>query len=41
MAVELDPPYDAKIEKILECAHRLKTIGADILTFADSPMAKP
>ena len=41
VAVELDPPYDAKIEKILECAHRLKTIGADILTFADSPMAKP
>lgn len=40
IAVELDPPYDAKIDKILECAHSLKTFGADILTFADSPMAR-
>lgn len=40
IAVELDPPYDANTDKIMECAHRLKTIGADILTFADSPMGR-
>lgn len=40
IAVELDPPYDAKFDPILECAHKLKGMGVDILTFADSPMAK-
>lgn len=40
IAVELDPPYDAKVEKILECANILKAAGVDMLTFADSPMAR-
>lgn len=40
IAVELDPPYDADIEKVMECAHLLKASGTDILTFADSPMGR-
>lgn len=40
IAVELDPPYDARFEKIMECANILKAVGVDMLTFADSPMAK-
>ena len=40
IAVELDPPYDAKYEKILDCAGIVKEAGADLLTFADSPMAR-
>jgi homocysteine S-methyltransferase len=40
VAVELDPPYDADIEKVMECAHILKGGGADIITFADSPMGR-
>ncbi len=40
IAVELDPPYDADIERVMECAHLLKASGADILTFADSPMGR-
>lgn len=40
IAVELDPPYNAELEKVMECAHRLKGVGADIITFADSPMGR-
>lgn len=40
LAVELDPPYDAKIDKIMECANLLKAEQADLLTFADSPMGR-
>ncbi len=40
IAVELDPPFDAKYEKILERASIVKEAGADLLTFADSPMAR-
>jgi homocysteine S-methyltransferase len=40
IAVELDPPYDADIDKVMECAHKLKNSGADIITFADSPMGR-
>lgn len=40
ITVELDPPYDANAEKILDCAHRLKGMGVDMITFADSPMGK-
>jgi homocysteine S-methyltransferase len=40
IAVELDPPYDADIDRVMECAHILKGSGADILTFADSPMGR-
>jgi methionine synthase I (cobalamin-dependent)/5,10-methylenetetrahydrofolate reductase len=40
IAVELDPPYDEKYEKIMECANQLKAYGTDIITFADSPMGR-
>lgn len=40
IAVELDPPYDADIDQVMECAHKLKPCGADIITFADSPMGR-
>ncbi len=40
IAVELDPPYNADIEQVIECAHKLKTSGADVITFADSPMGR-
>lgn len=40
IAVELDPPYDANVDQIMECAHFLKSIGADMITFADSPMGR-
>ncbi len=40
IAVELDPPYDAKDGKIIESALALKTSGADIITIADSPMGR-
>jgi len=40
IAVELDPPYNAETDKIMECAHRIKAQGADIITIADSPMGR-
>lgn len=40
ITVELDPPYDANIDQIMECAHKLKQSGADLITFADSPMGR-
>ncbi|MDF2588741.1 MAG: Methionine synthase (cobalamin-dependent), methyltransferase domain [Anaerocolumna sp.] len=40
IAVELDPPFDAKDDKIIECAHKLKSSGVDIITLADSPMGR-
>jgi len=40
IAVELDPPYDADIDRVMECAHLLKNSGAHIITFADSPMGR-
>ncbi len=40
IAVELDPPYDANIDQIMECAHTVKAKGADIITFADSPLGR-
>ncbi len=40
IAVELDPPYDANIDQIMECAHAVKRSGADVITFADSPMGR-
>ncbi|MDF2539785.1 MAG: 5-methyltetrahydrofolate--homocysteine methyltransferase [Herbinix sp.] len=40
IAVELDPPYDANTDQIMECAHILKSLGVDIITFADSPMGR-
>ncbi|MDF2942679.1 MAG: Methionine synthase (cobalamin-dependent), methyltransferase domain [Herbinix sp.] len=40
IAVELDPPYDANIDQVMECAHILKASGVDLITFADSPMGR-
>lgn len=40
IAVELDPPYDADIDRVMECAHLLKTVGTDVITFADSPLGR-
>lgn len=40
IAVELDPPYDAKDDNLLACAHKLKESGVDIVTMADSPMGR-
>ncbi len=40
VAVELDPPFDAEYEKLIECGHILKKQGADIITMADSPMGR-
>lgn len=40
IAVELDPPFDAGIDHIMECAHSLKAVKPDIITFADSPMGR-
>lgn len=38
--VELDPPFDGNDEKIVRAALLLREAGADMLTFADSPMGK-
>lgn len=40
IAVELDPPFDADYEKLIEYAHILKKQNVDILTLADSPMGR-
>lgn len=40
IAVELDPPFDASYEKLMEQAHVLKEAGADMITMADSPMGR-
>ena len=40
IAVELDPPYGTNLEKLIKGARELKDSGVDILTIADSPMAK-
>ncbi len=40
VAVELDPPFDASDDKIMECATKLKASGTDIITIADSPMGR-
>lgn len=40
VAVELDPPADANIQKFMEGARRLKTAGVDAVTIADCPVAR-
>ncbi len=40
IAVELDPPFDQNAEKLLEGAFLLKEHNADIITLADSPLAR-
>lgn len=41
IAVELDPPVDAEIEGFVEGARRLTAAGADAITIADCPIARP
>lgn len=38
--VEIDPPFDTKWEYMLKDAFLLKQAGADMITIADSPLAK-
>ncbi len=40
IAVELDPPADADIEKFIENAKKIKQSGADIITIADCPVGR-
>lgn len=40
VAVELDPPFDEKYDKIMECAQFLKDRNVDIITMADSPSGR-
>ena len=40
IAVEIDPPYHADDTKIVQAAIRLKELGADVLTIADSPQGR-
>ena len=40
VAVELDPPYDANYEKVMECAFHLQDCNIDMITMADSPMGR-
>ena len=40
IAVELDPPFDQNAEKVVEGAFKLKKHGADVITIADSPLAR-
>jgi len=40
IAVELDPPADTNFSLFFERAQQLKNAGVDILTFADSPLAR-
>lgn len=40
IAIELDPPYDANDRKIIAAAQRIKEIGADLITIADSPQGR-
>lgn len=41
MAVELDPPLDADYSHIAEAAPYIRDAGADVITVADSPLARP
>jgi len=40
IAVELDPPVGCDVDFIMQSVDRLKNIGVDIITLADSPMAR-
>jgi len=40
IAVELDPPFKASVDKLVKGARVLKENGVDIITIADSPMGK-
>lgn len=40
IAVELDPPFNEDITKFMEGAYALKEKGVNVITIADSPMAR-
>lgn len=40
VAVELDPPADANIQKFMQGARQLKAAGVDAVTIADCPVAR-
>lgn len=40
VAVELDPPFDANVDKVLQGADLCRNQGVDLITVADSPMAR-
>ena len=40
IAVELDPPFDTSIDKLMSGAKLCKENGIDLITIADSPMSK-
>lgn len=40
IAVEIDPPFDTDCSFIIEAAGKVKDAGADIVTIADSPLAR-
>ncbi len=40
VAIELDPPYDAEYERLIELTKSLQSNGCDIITMADSPMGR-
>jgi homocysteine S-methyltransferase len=40
LAVELDPPRDGHMEPLLQAARQLQLAGADLITLADSPLAR-
>lgn len=40
VAVELDPPADASLYALADCAALLKNAGADVITFADNPLSR-
>lgn len=40
IAVELDPPIDTDCEFIISASKKAKSVGADIITVADSPLAR-
>ncbi|QUI23994.1 bifunctional homocysteine S-methyltransferase/methylenetetrahydrofolate reductase [Vallitalea pronyensis] len=41
VAVELDPPFNSQVNRIMEGAHQLKAEDIDIITIADSPLSRP
>lgn len=41
VAVELDPPFNHRVNRIMEGAHKLRAEDVDIITIADSPLSRP
>lgn len=39
-AVELDPPYNMNIDRMMSAAYHLQDLGVDVITIADSPLGR-